>query len=552
MNLRRIVVAVVGVLALVSATRCLADDFYDVVVDQGEAKMRDGVVLRADIYRPRADGKFPVLLNRTPYDKVNELAFGLRAASQGYVVISQDARGRFTSDGEWYPFKHEIEDGYDSVEWAASLPYSNGRVGMLGGSYGGAIQMLAAISHPPHLAGLFSYVTASNYHEGWVYQGGAFQQWLNESMTTYYALDSLQRRSAVNVWQRVLTLPLASYPIFGMGQKNDPTGSLKDLAPYYLDWLAHPNYDDYWKRISIEEHVAQITVPILHVGGWYDVFLGGTLRNYTEIKARGGSAAARRGQRLIVIVGGHTGTGPRIGELDFGVNSAVNTDDLALRWYDYVLKGIRNGLESEKPVKIFVMGRNAWRAEDDWPLARARSTRFYLHSQGNANSLSGEGTLSTMRPETEPPDHFVYDPADPVRTQGGPACCDRVHLAAGAADQRSTEARKDVLVYSTPPFSEDFEVTGPVSVEIYASSSAVDTDFTGKLVDVWPNGYAQNLTEGIVRARYRNSPDQPEPMTPGKTYKFNIDLWSTSNVFLRGTGCDWRSPAATFPASTAT
>jgi putative CocE/NonD family hydrolase len=547
MHRHKVLLPLIGGLILLVAPGCLAQEFYEVIVEQAETKMRDGVVLRSDIYRPSTEGKFPVLLNRTPYEKVNELAFGLRAASQGYVVISQDVRGRYTSDGEWYPFKHEINDGYDSVEWAASLPYSNGKVGMLGGSYGGATQLLAAVSTPPHLVGLFSWVTASDYHEGWVYQGGAFQQWLNESMTTFYALDSLQRRAAVNVWLRALKLPLASYPLFGSGRQDDPTVTLPELAPYFLDWLVHPSYDDYWKRLSIEEHFSRITVPILHIGAWYDVFLGGTLRNYLGIKARGGSEAARRGQRLLVMVGGHVGPGPRIGDVGFGLDSVVNVEDLALRWYDYLLKGVKNGLESEKPVKLFVMGKNVWRDEDDWPLARARNKRFYFHSQGKANSLSGDGMLSTSPPGGEPADQYVYDPGDPAPTHGGPACCDKVHLAAGAADQRSVEARKDVLVYATPPFKEEFEVTGPVSVELFARSSAIDTDFTGKLVDVWPNGFAQNLTEGIVRARYRGSTERVEFMNPRETYKFTIDLWATSNVFLKGHRLRLEISSSNFP-----
>lgn len=209
-------------------------------------------------------------------------------------------------------------------------------------------------------------------------------------------------------------------------------------------------------------------------------------------------------------------------------------EDLRLRWFDYVLKGIDNGMAQEKPVKIFVMGRNVWRDEDDWPLARARETRYYLHSQGKANTLSGNGELSAAAPAAEPADKYTYDPADPTPTRGGGLCCDNNHEPSGAFDQRPVEARTDVLVYSTSPFKEDTEVTGPVSVELYASSSAVDTDFTGKLVDVWPNGYAQNLTDGIQRARYRVTPEKAEFMNPGEVYKFTIDLVATSNVFLKG------------------
>jgi hypothetical protein len=533
-----------------SATLSLASEHYDVLIERGvEAKMRDGVVLRADIYRPKADGKFPVLLQRTPYDKRSGVDFGLRAASQGYVVIFQDVRGRYTSEGEWSPFRHESQDSYDTVEWAAALPSSNGKVGMFGESYVGATQMLAAMATPPHLAGIHPCVTASNYHDGWTYQGGAFEQWFNESWTSILALDTLNRRAQahVNALHRVLKLPLASYPLFDPDVDGGSTETPQGLAPYFVDWLAHPGYDDYWKQVSIEDHFSQITVPSFHVGAWYDIFLGGTLRNYLGIKARGGSEEARRGQRLMVITGGHAGEGPRIGEVEFGRDSVVNEDDLALRWYDYLLKGVKNGLESEKPVKLFVLGKNVWREEDDWPLTRARNTRFYLHSQGKANALSGDGTLSASEPSSEHADQYVYDPADPAPTRGGPLCCDAEHLAPGAVDQRPVEARSDVLVYSAPPFKEDFEVTGPVSVELYANSSAVDTDFTAKLVDVWPNGFAQNLTEGILRARYRNSPERVEFMNPGEIYKLSLDLWATSNVFLKGHKLRLEISSSNFP-----
>jgi hypothetical protein len=550
MNRHRIFLSLISGLAMMSATLSLASEHYDVLIERGvEAKMRDGIVLRADIYRPKADGKFPVLLQRTPYDKRAGVDFGLRAASQGYVVIIQDVRGRYTSEGEWSPFRHESQDGYDTVEWAASLPYSNGKVGMFGGSYVGATQMLAAMATPPHLAGIHPFVTASNYHENWTYQGGAFEQWFNDSWTSILALDTLSRRAQAreNALHRVLKLPLASYPLFDADVDGDSTETPQGLAPYFVDWLAHPGYDDYWKQVSIEDHFAQIMVPSFHIGAWYDIFLGGSLRNYLGIKARGGSEEARRGQRLMVITGGHSGAGPRVGEVDFGRYSVVNDDDQVLRWYDYLLKGVKNGLESEKPVKLFVLGKNLWREEDDWPLTRARNTRFYLHSQGKANSLSGDGTLSTSEPANEHADQYVYDPADPVPTRGGPLCCDPAHLTPGAVDQRPVEARSDVLVFSTPPFKEDFEVTGPVSVDLYASSSAVDTDFTAKLVDVWPNGFAQNLTEGILRARYRNSPERVEFINPGETYKLSLDLWATSNVFLKGHKLRLEISSSNFP-----
>ncbi len=493
-----------------------------------EVKMRDGVVLRADVYRPRAPGQYPVLLERTPYDKRGEVDFGPRAAEHGFVVIVQDVRGRFRSDGEWYTFKYESQDGYDTVEWAAALPYSNGKVAMWGGSYVGATQMLAAIAQPPHLVGICPRVTPSNYHDGWTYQGGAFEQWFSQSWTSGLAQNTLVRRvSSSNAMSWAPNLPLADYPYLDLGSRDT-------LAPYYRDWLEHPAYDDYWKAWSIEDNFARIQVPGFHVAGWYDIFMGGSLRNYAGIRAHGASDAARRGQRLIVGPWWHGPFDGKAGELDFGSSAASTEEAVTLRWYDYLLKGVKNGLEREKPVRIFVMGANVWRDEDDWPLARAVSTKYYLHSGGHANSLEGDGILSTTAPVEEPRDEFVYDPADPVPTRGGGLCCDNSHQPSGAFDQRKVESRKDVLVYSTPAFDRDVEITGPISVEAFVSSSAVDTDVTAKLVDVWPNGFAQNLTDGILRLRYRNSPERAELMTPNEIYKVTIDVWATSNLFKAG------------------
>ncbi|PYV14914.1 MAG: X-Pro dipeptidyl-peptidase [Acidobacteria bacterium] len=523
----------------------MAAEHYDVEIERGVGvKMRDGVMLRADIYRPNSDGRFPVLLQRTPYNKA-VCDFCLRAAARGFVAIIQDVRGRYTSEGDWYPFKNESNDGYDTVEWAAALAYSDGKVGMWGGSYVGATQMLTAIASPPHLAGIFPFDTASNYHDGWTYQSGAFEQWFNESWTSGLAQDTLNRRVAhgTNAMHWAEILPLADYPLLRLGGH----ARLGQLAPYFLDWLAHPAYDDYWKRWSIEEHFANIRVPVYSVGAWYDIFLGGTLRNYLGIKAHGGTEAARTGGRLLMMIGGHAGSGRKIGALDFGPSAELDSDALMLDWYETLLKGKAHGVEQQKPVKIFVMGENVWREEDAWPPARAVSTRYYIHSDGNANSLRGNGTLDTATPGDEKPDRYTVDPADPVPTIGGPLCCDAAHLAPGPRDQRPVEARDDVLVYTTPPFEKDFEVTGPVSLDLYAGSSSVDTDFTGKLVDVWPNGFAQNLTEGILRARYRNSQEKAEFMNPGGIYKLTLDLWATSNVFRAGHRLRLEVSSSNFP-----
>ncbi len=534
-----------------AANGASAPQAYPIKVERGVAvAMRDNAILRADVYRPDVGGQFPVLLERTPYNKDTIAEFGATAAARGYVVIVQDVRGRYTSEGDWYPFKYESQDGYDTVEWAAALPYSNGKVGMFGGSYVGATQLLAAIAHPPHLAGLCTHVTASNYHDGWTYQGGAFEQWFNESWTSGLAQDTLNRavKKATNAIEGVQTLPLTGYSLFNAPALPNAADLTKVLAPYFLDWLAHPSYDDYWKHWSVEEHYPDINVPVLTIAAWYDIFQGGSLRNYMGLKAHAGSETARRGQRLLVVIGGHAGQGRNIGEMDFGPAAVEFSENgTVLRWYDYLLKGIANEFAKEKPVKIFVMGSNVWREEDDWPLARARNTKYYLHSLGKANSVRGDGALSTVIPTSETFDHYLYDPVDPVKTIGGPLCCDRDHLPAGPRDQRPVEVRDDVLVYSTPPMEQDIEVTGPISLELYAKSSSVDTDFTAKLIDVWPDGFAQNLTEGIVRARYRNSQERAEFMNPGEIYRFMIDLWSTSDLLRKGHRLRLEISSSNFP-----
>jgi uncharacterized protein len=558
------------VLTLLPCIQVKGQTAADIVIERNVAmQTRDGVTLRADIYRPSGDGTFPVLLQRTPYNKDTTALFARRAVARGYMVVVQDVRGRFTSEGEWYTFKHESNDGYDAVEWAASLPHSNGKVGMFGGSYVGATQMLAAISHPPHLAGICPSITASNYHENWTYQGGAFEQWFNESWTASLAVDTFNRtvRQNMNAMVGSAVLPLSHFPVFNIKSVPDGVGLTHTLAPYFQDWLDHPAYDSYWKQWSIEENYANIQVPALTITAWYDIFQGGSLRNFTGLQAQAANDAARNGQRLLVALGGHSGGGRTIGAVDFGP-AALEYDESAviLDWYDYLLQGKQNQFATGKPVKIFVMGENKWRDEEAWPLERATPTSYFLTANGKANTASGNGLLIQsdsfpLSPGTrtargviitypipaEVPDIFTYDPANPVPTVGGPLCCDVIHLPAGPRDQKEVESRADVLVYSTPPLDNDVEVTGPVTLDLFAKSSAVDTDFTAKLVDVWPNGFAQNLTEGIIRASYRESTSEAKPIVPGKVYEYKIDMWSTSNVFLKGHRIRLEVSSSNFP-----
>jgi len=513
---------------------------YDVQVARGvPMTTRDGIRLFADVYRPKSPEKFPVILMRTPYDKGAGWAASaaFKIVARGYVVIIQDVRGRYTSEGEWYPFRHEQTDGYDAVEWAAALPYSDGKVGMMGASYVGATQMLAAIAAPPHLAAIAPNMTASNYHDGWTYQSGALEQWFDQNWTTQLAQNTLQRfiTENSNALAGSEKLPLTDFPVFNFGQLPADAQLTAKLAPYYLDWLAHPDYDAYWRQWSIEEHFSDIAVPMLSVGAWYDIFNGGTLRNYLGAKAHGSTEAARTQQHLLVEIGGHAGFGRKIGDVEFGPHALENEyNDVIVDWYDFLFKGIQNEFAAEKPVKVFVMGVNEYRQENDWPPPQAKPTKYFLHSSGQAHSLRGDGSLSAASPKSEQPDSYLYNPSNPTPTVGGPLCCDAKHMEPGPRDQRSVENRDDVLVYSSAPLAEDLEVTGPVTVTLFVKSTAVDTDFTGKLVDVGPDGFAKDLTEGILRMRYRESPEHQVLMNPGQIYEITLDLWATANVFLKG------------------
>ena len=512
--------------------------------------MRDGVTTYADVFRPRMRGRVPALLQRTPYDKSapnnrTGTLDAIRAASHGYAVIIQDVRGRYTSEGDFYTFVNEINDGEDSIEWVTRQNWSDGQVGMFGVSYVGATQWLAAKSGAPALKGIAPGVTASDYHEGWAWQGGAFELGFNLS----WAVGALTAANWANLSQRLRlhdedaeTLIAAKDDLdhwFRYMPMKDMPHLKNDLARYYYDWLDHPEYDDYWRRVSIEESHADIAIPAFNFGGWYDIFLGGTIRNYARMREMGATQAARDGQRLTIGPWVHGGAPPSVsGEYNFGTRAAGAAIDLMgemLRFYDHILLGEDNGFDGDKPVRLFVMGENVWRREDEWPLSRAETADYYLHSGGRANSLNGDGALSREAPPAdEPPDVYLYNPLNPVPTVGGGLCCDPAFMASGAYDQRWVEGRDDVLVYSTPPLDEDTEVTGPIAVTLYASTNAPDTDFTAKLVDVEPSGYARNLTDGIIRARYRNGRGPASFIQPGRVYEYKIDLWATSNLFKKG------------------
>ena len=498
------------------------------------ATMRDGTVLRADVYRPAKDGKFPVLLERIPYSKAF-LPFAtlsldpLTAAHAGYVVIVQDVRGRFESEGDpFYIYKNEYEDGYDSVEWAASLPYSDGNVGMFGVSYMGMTQFQAAIMQPPHLKAIFpvTWGTDAYMHRGGAFELGLIGAWTLGSIGPDAVLkakkgqpDLLQDflgliHTADHIEETVYKyLPLKDAPWQQLGN---------GFAPFYRDILEHDSYDDFHRDISARVKPDKVKVPAFCIAGWYDLLLGPNLDHFQRIQSDGGSETAREKTRLMIGPWAHASFSSAVGELNFGTAASGlllelkrDLTTLQLQWFDYWLKGIENGITEEAPVKIFVMGENKWRDEQEWPLARTQYTPYYLHSEGKANTRFGNGWLSAEPPVDETPDHFVFDPHHPVPTHGG-AMLLPMHYIRGPVDQSLLEQREDVLVYTSEQLEKDIEVTGPVSVKLYAVSSAPDTDFTAKLVDVHPDGRAFNIADGIIRARYRKGDTTPSLIQAGR------------------------------------
>jgi putative CocE/NonD family hydrolase len=386
------------------------------------------------------------------------------------------------------------------------------------------VQWLAATQGSPHLKTIVPRVMGTNLHESPHYTGGAFQLGVNATWSFRTSGRTMQRIDHYNWDELFRFLPL---------RKIDRAAG-RDIK-HFRDWIAHPSYDEYWRAISVHERYSDIEIPIMQFGGWYDLYSGAMMESFCGMREQDGSLLARENQKIIMGPWIHSASSlSYAGEVDFGMTSILDLRSIELRWFDRWLKGISNGIDKEPPIKIFVMGANVWREENEWPPKRTAFTPYYLRSRGKANSLRGDGGLSPDAPGNEPHDRFTYDPQNPVPTSGGCNCCNPEIVAWGAYDQREIEAREDVLVYTSEPLKEDLEVTGPVRVKLYASTDAPDTDFTAKLVDVHPSGYAINLTDGIRRGRYRESVATPKLLEPGKVYEFDIDLWVTSNVFLKG------------------
>jgi uncharacterized protein len=507
------------------------------------AVMRDGVTLRANVLRPNAPGQYPVALLRTPYGKdfatINPVCDAVRLARAGYIVALQDVRGRFASEGVFRYPTDERTDGYDSVEWAARLPGSNGAVGMFGASFSGIAQWAAARAQPPHLRAIVPTMAPANALDGAFWRGGALELGLLSMWQLANSIDRFVRRSDLEPFDKFMRIGAAVFELDHLAREGYfelpliefPPLARVELGDELAPLLSHPYEAEFLEAISVCRDYARIAVPSLNVGGWYDIFAQGTLHNFSALRPHD--------SRLVMGPWAHMITRNVVGDIDFGfasdmsfMNLQTDMTGLTIKFFDYHLKGIDNGWQSEAPVKLFVMGENYWRDEDEYPLARTRYEKWYLHSRGSANTLNGDGALSGETPRDEPPDHFVYDPANPVLTDGGAFLMSNV-FHPGAHDQRTTEARRDVLVYTSAPLENDLEVTGPIVMHVFAASDAPDTDFVARLVDVHPDGFAQNLADGIVRARYRHGAPE-EFLLPDEVAEFVIDLWATSNVFRAG------------------
>ncbi|MCD8510450.1 MAG: CocE/NonD family hydrolase [Bacillus sp. (in: Bacteria)] len=489
--------------------------------------MRDGITLSADVYRPNAEGEYPAIVVRTPYLKTSQVIFetGTYYAKHGYAVVYMDVRGRGDSEGEFVPYRNDGIDGYDAIEWVAEQPWCTGSVGTMGGSYLGRIQWLTALTKPPHLKAMISTVTPSDPFVEWPTGLPTPMHMCWVFMTSGRVMQNID---AVE-WEKVYNhLPLATM--------DEEVGIVSEQ---WREEVKHTTLDDWWKHICYQDKFDQIDVPALHVSGWYDDEQIGTPLNFMGMTSNGATEHARKNQKMLMGPWPHQiNRSTKLGDLDFGADSMIDLLGYQRRWFDYWLKGIDNGVMDEPDVDMFVMGENKWRKESEWPLARTEWTKFYLNSGGKANSRFGDGRLSVTEPGADgetvatgaAADEYDYDPSNPV-----PFITDMVSAQIGGPDDyAAVERRDDVLVYTTPPLEEDVEVTGPVKALIYASSSAVDTDFMVKLLDVRPSGFAQRLTDGMVRARFREGMEKQVLMEPGTVYPFEVDCWNTSHVFKKG------------------
>jgi hypothetical protein len=490
--------------------------------------MRDGTILRADVHRPDRGGPYPVLVLRTPYDKSHYISDCQQFAKAGYIVVSQDVRGRYESEGKWESLirdkTHDGEDGYDTVEWAARLHGSTGKVGTFGGSYLGLVQWRLAPLRPPSLVAMSANAIAAQHTQ---YRGnGAILPSELLVWVTVFSPDMRRRADRPGVhtmWEagRLWNGGESKKWYNFLPRLELPEEVFEDDTKIMKDYMENPHFDP----LRLDESCREISVPNLEFSGLYDMSNGNMLM-YRTMAKEAKTEIARKGSRIIIGPWGHVSYGGRYGNIDFGPNAVLDEIAAQIRWFDYWLKGIQNSVNKDPPVRIFVMGDNKWRDEQHWPLQITKDKVLYITSAGHANTPEGDGKLVEKKPASSDTDGYTYDPNDPVPNPGGHRLI--------PADQCPLAHRKDILVYQTEPLTERVEVTGNPVVELYASSSAPDTDWFVRLVDVYPDGLAFNVAQGTIRARYRNGLDKPELIRPGEIVKYTITMMPTSNAFLPG------------------
>jgi uncharacterized protein len=507
--------------------------------------MRDGVLLRADILRPSNQGRFPVLVYRTPYGK--EFALGeyttfKKAAERGYAVVVQDVRGRYASDGEFRPYQNEGHDGYDTIEWAARQPWSDGNIGTFGLSYPGAVQWLAAIESQPHLKAMVPAMTFST-PQNFFYSHGLWDLSWIEWIWDNIAPDVRVKKNlpgprtyeeATAAWEKAGPKMLGTVPLNQLEE-------LRGIAPYYYDWLSHPPEDPWWDWCELRNKYARSHAAVLNLSAWYDDNYGpeGATTNFLGLLASRAAGADPRTHLLLGpwVHGVQSTEKSHSGERDFGPAAIIDYDEVVLRWMDHYVRGLQNGVEKEAPVRYFVMGRNEWRDAPSWP-PPAQPSSYYLTSSKKSTS----GFLSTEIPGAQSqPISFISNPAEPVSNP---------YSSSGAHDYRQLTARKDVLTFDSAPLERDLEVTGPIHADIYLSCDCRDTDLFTRLLDVAPDGTAFNLmSPGLdaLRASYRDLSHGRQLLDPGRIYELHLDDLLTSNVFLKGHRIRLQVSATFFP-----
>jgi putative CocE/NonD family hydrolase len=489
-------------------------------------EMRDGIKLSTDIYLPDGDGAYPVQLIRSPYsitDIRDHHALGI--AAEGFITVRQDCRGCNWSEGEFHPMINEAFDGEDTLNWIVEQDWCDGRIILIGGSYCGSTQWMAGWSGHPALIGLTPAVAGTNIHDSTLYSGGAFQ--LNTAIGWGLSRVNSRLEDVVPLNEEKLTWHL---PLIDIVHEAD-----REL-PFWNSWIGHPDYSDYWQAIDLNLHYSQVKVPALISGGWYDIYSKQTLESFSGMQQQAGTEAARQFSRCIVGPWGHSLGGRVTGELDFGEVAELDLMAIQKQFKDNLLEdSSKDPLPDMPSLRIFVMGKNYWRDEESWPLPNTDLRNIYLRKD---NCLSYE-----LPAEDEGVDTYIYDPANPVPTLGGNVLC----LPSGPFDQTEIETRDDVLVFSSDILEDELEVIGNIKVVLYAATDVKDTDFTAKLVDVYPDGRAINLCNGIIRARYRNSHETQELLEPGQVYEYEIDCWVTANVFLPGHQIRLEISSSNFP-----